>query len=92
MNSKTCRDNFGNTFLINIDENTSLGLFSKELSSLYRERNLIYHPENFKYYDKNNAKVIETEQDLQDASLIGIMIIPIKCETVISNYLIHNQI
>ena len=92
MNPKICCDNFGNSFQIKIHENTSLNIFSQELSHLYRERNLIYHPENLKYFDKNNAKVIETDQDLHEASDIGIMILPIKCESVISNYLIHNKI
>ena len=91
MNFKTCSDNFGNMFQIETFENTSLHMFSQELSKLYQQRNIIYHPENFKYFDKNNAKIIQTDQDLQEASCIGIMIIPIKCETLISNYLIHNS-
>jgi predicted phosphatase len=90
MNSKTCRDNFGNIFQIETNENTSLIMFSKQLSKLYQERNLSYHPENFKYFDKNNTKVIKTDQELLEATCIGIMIIPIKCESLISNYLIHN--
>ncbi len=91
MNSKNCQDNFGNNFQIKIDENTSLNLFSNELSQLYRQCNLIFLPENFKYYDINNGKLLQTDQDLKDAECIRMMIIPIKCESIISNYLVHNQ-
>lgn len=91
MDTKNCFDNFGNIFEITIDEDTTLNLFSIYLSKEYKKKNQIYYPENFKFYNKKNKKIINNNEDLQDAKCIGIMIIPIKCESIISNYLLHSN-